>query len=261
VGWRFAVAALATLALVLVRGGAARDVLDLRPLGPRGVATLALIGLLQTGGVMSLLFLSMRSVSAATAAVLLFTNPIWVAVLGRVFLHERMREGAAAGLALGVAGTALAIGLGDSLLAGREEVSLRGELTGLGAALCWAVSTILHKRARLPVGAWKLSFWQMLVGSAAVLALAAATGEHWPAHTSASQWGWFLWLAVPASTGSFGLWYVALERGGAVRTSSYLFLAPLFAVLLSWIVLGTVLTPLQGLGAALIGLALWLVNR
>jgi drug/metabolite transporter (DMT)-like permease len=263
VAWRFVVASLGTLALVLLRGGRPGDVLDLRPLGLRGAATLAAIGLLQTAGVMSLLFLAMRSVPAGTAAVLLFTNPIWVAVLGRVFLRERMHAGAVAGLVLGVAGTALAIGVPAA--GGADGPSgmgaVQGELIGLAAALCWSCSTILHKRARLPVGAWKLSFWQMLVGAFAVFALAAASGEHWPERTSAAQWGWFLWLALPASTGSFGLWYVALERGGAVRTSSFLFLAPLFAVLLAWLVLGNSLGLLQALGALLIGLALWLVNR
>jgi len=258
VGWRFVVATVATLVVALALGTRARVLLDLRPLGAGGMLALAAIGMLQTAGVMILLFLSMQIVSAGTAAVLLFTNPIWVALLGRLFLGERLRGGALAGLVLGIAGTAFALGLADGATA---RVPLRGALIGLGGALCWACSTILHKRARLSIGAWPLTFWQMLVGSIAMLVVASARGEHWPDHTSPEQWAWFAYLAIPASTGSFGLWFVALARGGAVRTSSFLFLAPLFAVVLSWIVLGSALTPLQGLGALLIGTALWLVNR
>ena len=54
---------------------------------------------------------------------------------------------------------------------------------------------------------------------------------------------------------------MALRRGGATLTSGYLFLAPLFAVVLSFAVLHTTLSALQLLGGALIGLGLWLVNR
>ena len=53
----------------------------------------------------------------------------------------------------------------------------------------------------------------------------------------------------------------AVRHGGATRTSGYLFLAPLFTVVLSFLVLGTTLSWRQALGGALIGLALWLVNR
>jgi len=79
--------------------------------------------------------------------------------------------------------------------------------------------------------------------------------------TTHAQWGWFVWLAIPASTGSFGLWFVALNKGGATKTSGYLFLAPLFTVVLSFFVLGTSLSWVQAFGGAMIGVALWLVNR
>lgn len=255
VGWRFLVAALATLPLVL---------LDRAPLWPRraglrAAALTLLIGLLQTAAVMGLLFLAMTSISASTAAILLFTNPIWVALLGRIFLGEALPPSRLAGLALGVAGVGFAIGIGPEVVAGGAQV--RGELIGLGSSLCWAVATLINKRAALPLGAWALSFWQMLVGSLALLGFAYGSGQHWPAGTSPAQWGWFLWLAIPASTGSFGLWFVALGKGGATRASGFLFLAPLFTVILSFFVLAAPLSWQQAVGGILIGTALYLLNR
>lgn len=259
VGWRFLVAALATLPLVR---------LDKRPLlaalVPRGTtlrdaALVVVIGLLQTAAVMGLLFVAMRSISASTAAILLFTNPIWVAVLGRLFLGESLHKARVAGLALGIVGVVLAIGIGAHGHA--TPGALAGELTGIASALCWAAATIINKRANLRFGSWSLSFWQMLVGSIAVLAIAYASGEHWPTVTTRAQWGWFIWLAIPASTGSFGLWFVALNKGGATKTSGYLFLAPLFTVVLSFFILDTSLSWVQAFGGVLIGIALWLVNQ
>lgn len=263
VGWRFFVAALATLPLVFFfgGGGGSRPLAALVPANatPRDAAIVVLLGLLQTAAVMGLIFLAMRAIPASTAAILLFTNPIWVAVLGRLFLRESLHRARVVGLALGVAGVTLAVGIGSDAPAGAGAVA--GEVLGIAAAWCWAAATVVNKKAKLPLGTWALSFWQMLIGSLVLLALAYGSGERWPPGTTTAQWGWFLWLAIPASTGSFGLWFLALAKGGATRSSGYLFLSPFFAVVLSFVVLDTALSWPQALGGTLIGLALWLVNR
>ena len=259
VGWRFIVAAAATLPLVAIMEGSLVPALFPPTLRARDAAIVVIIGLFQTAGVMSLLFYSMRTISASTAAILLFTNPIWVAMLGRFFLDESLYRVRVIGLIIGVVGVVLAIGIGPGAFAG--DGLLTGELIGLGSAWCWAIATIINKRSKLPIGSWALTFWQMLIGALIVLAIAYATGQHWPDTTTPQLWGWFFFLAIPASTGSFGLWFVALAKGGATRTSGYLFLAPLFAVICSYFVLGTNLSWLQLLGGALIGCAVWLVNR
>jgi drug/metabolite transporter (DMT)-like permease len=246
VGWRFVLAAAALLPLAWRAGlGVPREAW-------LGVAA---VGLLQTASLMGLLFVAMRYVSAATASILLFTAPIWVALLARVFLAERLGAWRVAGLLLGVAGVALAVGVRD------EAGSLTGSLLALGSAWSFAGATIVAKRMAAKVPSWTLTFWQMLVGSAALLALAEALGERWPDGVTAAEWGWFVWLAIPASSGSFGLWFLALQWGGAARTSAFLFLAPLFTVALSAAILGERLGPARLAGGLLVGAAIWLVNR
>lgn len=259
VGWRFVVAALATLPLVVWYEGGLRRALFPAQARMRDVVAIILIGLFQTAGVMSLLFYSMRTISASSAAILLFTNPIWVAILGRVFLGDHLHASRVVGLAIGIVGVALAMGFAPGAVT--ESGLGFGELIGLGSALCWAIATIINKRTQPRIGNWALTFWQMLIGAVVVLAVAYALDQHWPETTTPANWAWFLYLSIPASTGSFGLWFVALSKGGATRTSSYLFLAPLFAVICSYLVLHTTLTALQLFGGALIGLAIWLVNR
>jgi drug/metabolite transporter (DMT)-like permease len=257
VGFRFLVAAVGALGLVAWEGG-----MSLRGLAPKGLSrgdwlSVILIGLLQTGAVMGLLFLAMREIPAPMAALLLFTNPIWVALLARVFLREALPRLRAAGLVLGAVGVALALGAS----AGPQPALWRGQLIGLASGGCWAAATLVNKHANLKLGAWSLSFWQMLIGSLALLAVAYIDGERWPSGLTSSHWGWFFWLAIPGSTGSFGLWFMALRRGGATRTSGYLFLAPLFAAVLSYWLLGASLSSRQLLGGLLIGTGIWLVNR
>jgi drug/metabolite transporter (DMT)-like permease len=253
VGWRFIVAAFSLLPLAII----SREPLFPKLTLPQKL-TVVLIGLLQTAGTLGLTFLSLRYVSAATSGILLFTNPIWVALLAPWALGESLTTIRVLGLICGISGVALALG-GAALSA--SDNFLQGDVVGLGGALCWSLSTIVNKRAQLPVGTWVLSFWQMLIGALVLLAIAYGQGEHWPANVGALQWAWFFWLAIPGSAASFGLWFLALRKGGATRSSGYLFLAPLFTVFLSDLILGTSLTWQQAAGGVLIGLSLWLVNR
>ncbi len=253
VGWRFFVAAFSLLPLALI----SREPLFPRLSLPQKL-TVVVIGLLQTAGTLGLTFLSLRYVSAATSGILLFTNPIWVALLAPWTLGESLSKVRVLGLACGISGVALA--LGGAALSSSDNF-LQGDVVGLAGALCWSLSTIVNKRAQLPIGTWTLSFWQMLIGALVLLALAYGQGEHWPEGVGAREWVWFLWLAIPGSAGSFGLWFLALRKGGATRSSGYLFLAPLFTVLLSDLILKTSLTWQQAAGGVLIGLSLWLVNR
>lgn len=250
VGWRFLVAAIATL-----------PVIYLSKQSFRGISTtewrkVAIIGLLQTAGTMGLLFLSMLYISAAASAVLLFTNPIWVAALSPIVLHEKIRTPQYLGLILGILGVALLIGVQSNAL------EMRGNLLGLGSALCWSSATIYAKKSRVQVPPFVLSLGQMLTGSFVLIAMSFMMQEQYdPSVLDAQGWFWFLWLAIPSSTGSFGLWYVALSKGGALKASSFLFLAPLFTVILSFLILKTSVSPEQMLGAFLVGLALYIVNK
>ncbi len=257
VGWRFVLAAMAAAMAVLSTSKNFAQTLFPPRFGLADWLTAAAIGVLQTSLAMGLLFWAMETIEPATAAILLFTNPLWVALIGHAALGEKLSPLRIAGLIFGIAGVAFALG-GDFSL---EARAIRGELLALGAALAWTASTIVNRRARLPIDPWALTFWQMLAGAVALLVVAFMRGERWPAHLSIAGWTSFFWLAIPGSTVSFGLWFLALTRGGAARSSSYLFLTPLFTVLLSTLVLHTGVSASQGFGGVLVGLGLWLTNR
>ncbi len=123
VGWRFIVAAFSLLPMALVSGEALFPRLSLRQ-----SAIVVLIGLLQTAGALGLTFLSLRYVTAATSGILLFTNPIWVALLAPWALGESLSKIRMLGLLCGISGVALA--LGGGVFAGSENL-LAGDLVGL----------------------------------------------------------------------------------------------------------------------------------
>jgi drug/metabolite transporter (DMT)-like permease len=250
VGWRFMLASLATLPLIFLLKQRFQGI------STKNWQQIAVIGLLQTAGTMGLLFLSMLYISASAAAVLLFTNPLWVAALSPFILKEKIRPIQYLGLFLGFLGVILLIGFKSNGL------EMRGNFLGLASALCWASATLFAKHQQLKVPPFILSFGQMLVGGIVLVSLSFFSKETYNVATaSQADWFWFAWLVLPSSVGSFGLWYVALSRGGALRASSFLFLTPLFTVITSVLVLKTTVSLQQFMGALLVGIALYVVNR
>jgi drug/metabolite transporter (DMT)-like permease len=258
VGWRFLLAALLTFPLILVYSRFSLSVIVPPHFGVRGYATVVVIGLVETSAAMGLLYLAMRRISATTAAVLLFTNPIWV-LTGRLLLDEPALQGRFFSLFLRVVGVLLAIEVSPDRLWSANTVF--GDLLGIGAACCWALATLVQRHARLSMRTSVLNFWQMLAGAVALLVIAFLSGEHWPARMTAFQVGCFLWLAISATAGAFGLWLFVLSRARRIHAAGTLFFVPLVAALLSHLFFNTRLTGLQALGGALIGLAVCLDSR
>jgi drug/metabolite transporter (DMT)-like permease len=228
------------------------------PVKLRDRATIALIGLLQTAICIGCLFLAMQRISPSAAALLLFTNPIWVATLGVVVLRQPLTANRIIGLGLGIIGVALILAP-----AAAGAFDLTGYAFGLLSSFGWAGATLLTKKAKLPVSPWSLTFWQMIGGALALLCLSRIAGEDWSQALPYRQdMMIFAWLAIPGSAGAYGLWSTALSRSkNAGEVSSFLFLVPFFATVLSYGFLGATLSLEQLLGGAAICLGLWTSTR
>lgn len=105
-------------------------------------------------------------IPAGRASILAYTMPIWAIPLSVWLLGERITRRRTAGLVLGIA--ALVLLLGPGLVQMGESPA--GSLLVLGAALTWALGTVLQKRfpVRMPLGAY--TAWLMLLGGIPVYA-------------------------------------------------------------------------------------------
>jgi drug/metabolite transporter (DMT)-like permease len=150
----------------------------------RQIAALALPNML---GWHVLSIFGVQALASGRAAILGFTMPVWTVLLGALFFGERLtrRVGVAAALVL------LAIGL----LLSHELDALAGRPVGVlwmeGAALAWALGTLMMRRARLTLPMPALTVWMMIL-TAAVLWVLALVAEPWP------EWrfSWPMWLSL-----------------------------------------------------------------
>jgi drug/metabolite transporter (DMT)-like permease len=83
-------------------------------------------------------------------------------------------------------------------------------LGGIGAALCWGLSTFCSSRSTRMIGAASVLAWVMLIGFVLIAPFAAVRGISGDAGSAD-----VLWLAVASigSVGGLGISYVALRRG------------------------------------------------
>jgi drug/metabolite transporter (DMT)-like permease len=99
-------------------------------------------------------------IPSGRAAILAYTMPVWSIPLSVWLLGERLTPHKLAGLALGMA--ALAVLLGDAAVT--LDAAPLGSLMVLGAALTWALGTVLQKRFPISMPAGPYTAWIMLLG-------------------------------------------------------------------------------------------------
>lgn len=222
------------------------------PKGRRQWARVAVIGFFQTAGVMGCAYYSMKWLTSGESAILTFTSPLLVIVLSAVLEGAAYRLSQWGGVLLGLLGIAACFGFQMSFSPGTA--------IGFAGAVSFAISTLLVKWWGGEHDAFVLTAYQMLAGGAMLLLLSLGT-EKGHFFVSAASIGTLLWLVLVCSILQFSIWFYLLLNGDPAKTSSFLFLAPLFGVLSSRIMLGEAIHGMMALGAAGIFIGIYFVNR
>jgi drug/metabolite transporter (DMT)-like permease len=202
----------------------------------------ALSGLLLFAGCHGTLAYAQQRVPSGLAAILLATIPFWIALLSLVAPSDGQRPRAASLAAMlpGLAGVALIAWGGAS---GGGGVAIEPVLAALllGAALSWAVGSIVSQRHTRSTPALALAGMQLACGGAALLAASAVAGEvatFSPIGVSPVSWAALAYLTLAGSVVAFTAYVWLLDRAPASLVATYTFVNPVIAVVLGWTVLG-----------------------
>jgi drug/metabolite transporter (DMT)-like permease len=149
------------------------------------------------------------------AAILAYTMPVWSVPLSAWLLQERITARRIVGVGLGMA--AMLLLMSSELQAVRAAP--KGTLLMMGAALSWAIGTVLMKRFPVDLPVASLTAWQLFLGGIPIYAGALALEMHslhpltlWPAVALAynilvafvfCHWAWYkIVTAVPVGVSS-----------------------------------------------------------
>lgn len=196
--------------------------------------------------------------SAGIAALILATQPLLTAVVSARLLGERLDGRGWFGVALGLAGVALVVW---------HKIDVRaasaGSLFAIGIALVSITSATLYQRHFCPHA--DLRSATVIQFAATLLAVAPLA---WMVEGGTVRWAWPLlaaiaFLVVGASMLGVSALHTLMRHGAATRVTSLLYLTPVIAVLLEWLMFGVVPTALSMAGMAVVcaGVALVTIRR
>lgn len=222
-----------------------------RPRGAKQWMQAAAVGLFQSAGVMGCAYFSMHWITSGESAIITSASPLLVIIMGTLLTGAAYKLRQWAGVVLGFVGVALSFGLHVGMQA--------GTLISFGGTICFATATLLIKRWGPAFDMTVLAAYQMLAGGIALLILSGVT-EHPTFILTGESVAVLLWLAIMCSIVQFSVWFYLLRNGDPGKTSAFLFLAPLFAVFSSWLLLGEKVQWYVGAGGALICIGIFLVN-
>jgi drug/metabolite transporter (DMT)-like permease len=222
--WRCLLAAL-TLPLIVLALGRARSLLPAR----RRLPILGL-GLLLAAHWL-LFFATVKRASVAVAILLVYTAPIFLAILAPLLLPERRSRVGLAALAVSAPGLALISLAGDEGSAA-DPVALG---LGLGAALGYALLIIGAKAVVRDTSPFALAFWQYVIVTIAVSPFLLAGGQVVP---SPSEWPYVLVLGALLTAVTGVLYVRSLRHVTAQAAGLIAYLEPVSASLLAWAILG-----------------------
>jgi drug/metabolite transporter (DMT)-like permease len=250
-GIRFALASVTLLSLEAARGRRLNVGADSR----RPVLLLALLLVVQHG----LFNLGLNLTTASRAAVFLYSQPIFVALLAHRYIKDdRLDAGKLLGVALSFAG--LVIAFAERLQAADPRAML-GDSLILLSAICWAIQTILQKDLLAVVDPSALILHQMAIAAPLFLLLSLLFEPALIYAVDVRIVLAFLYQGVIAAGLTFAAFAALLKRHQVSLLSSFIFLAPIFGVLLGHLLLDDPLTGYLGLGLALVAGGIFIVNR
>lgn len=208
--------------------------------------SVAIFGLCQNALYLGLNFVAMQWIEASLAAIIASTMPLLVALLGWLFVGQKVRPLGIAGLVAGVIGVAIIMG---SRFSG--GVSVPGLIfCGIGA-LALAVATLTVRGTSSKGNVLMIVGLQMFVG-AGVLAIVALMTESWQVNWTPRLGLAFAYTTLVPGLIATWVWFRLVDRIGAVRAATYHFLNPFFGVTIAAFLLSERIGPADIVGVVIV---------
>ena len=203
-------------------------------------------------------FTAISIMPLSTAAILLYTSPIWIMLMSVLFFREKLNGRKLLALALAFAGCVLVSGISG------EGITLAGLLIGLGSGLGYGLYSILGTVALRRYSPYTVTTYTFLFAAAGswLICRPAEMITRFAAAPSLASLLLFCGLTalvtavIPFLSYTLGLRTVEASRAGILAT-----IEPLVATLVGILFFSESLTMFSGLGIALILAAVILLNR
>jgi len=219
---RVSIAAVMLAGLLLLRGESAQLRAYAGPLTFVGIVNSALPFVLFTYATLY--------VTGGFAAIVNATTPMWTALVGWIWLRDRIRLAQWIGLAIGALGVVALLWGRIDLRPGSTgwQISLATGAAMLGS-LAYGISATFARKRLVSVPALVVATGSQIAAAIVLLPFAMVA---WPEQTPAlDAWASAIALAVACTALAYLLYFRLIAHVGAVRAAAVTFLIPVFATL------------------------------
>lgn len=239
----------------------------LRPSSPlwREWRRFALLGLFAVAGYNMLQYLALHTSTPLNVTLVASSMPVWMMLVGRLFFGAPVQRQQLAGAALSLTGVLVVLSQGRwaNLL---QLQFVPGDAWMLAAAFTWACySWLLTRRDESPEIRRDWAAFLLAQTVFGLISASALAGVEWVWLTAAPpagmpttiHWSWtlaavLLFVAVGPSIIAYRCWGTGVQRAGPTVAGFFTNLTPLFAAVMSSLLLGETPQGYHGLAFALI---------
>lgn len=232
-----------------------------RPIPGRRQTGLLILGGLLFGLEISLWATALGLTTVANATLLVNLTPVFAAGLGWLLLRERLSTPVLAGGAVALVGAViLALARAQSGVGPEGGLGWLGDTLAFSGAVLYAGYLMIVRSLGNSVSVGAVMFWATLSATAVSAAASFAFGEVMLPE-SLRGWAMLIGLGVIVQVGGQGLIAYGVGRVPLVVSTVLLWMQPLVAAALSWMIFGEALGVWAFVGAALILAGIYAVQR
>jgi len=205
----------------------------------------------------------LQTAAATTTAWIVATIPVFTALLGWMFLQERLTVLRIFGMGLAAMGVLLIVSKGDLAALAAGDFGSVGDFLILISAVNWAVFSILSRRGLEQHPATRMMFFVMILGWLFASIWLFGFGPGWSEIPGLTLNGWsnLLILGIFGSGLAYIAWYDALQALPASQLGAFIYIEPLVTMVMATFLLGEAITIVSVLGGAATIAGVYLVNR
>ena len=203
-------------------------------------------------------FSAIKSMPLSTAAILLYTSPIWIMLMSALFFHEKMNKTKMVALALAFTGCVLVSGISG------DGITVTGLLLGLGSGIGYGLYSILGTialRRYSPYVVTAYTFLIAAIGSLIICRPADMISKFSSAEKPVGLIVLCILTAVITAVIPFLAYTIGLRSVEAGKAGILATIEPMVATVIGIVCFSEALTFLSAIGILLILAAVVILNR
>ncbi|MGG2015709.1 DMT family transporter [Bacillus sp. S10(2024)] len=225
------------------------------------VFKMAMIGLVGYTGSIGMQFVGTNLSSAAMGSLITAASPALISIFAFYILKEKLQINKITALILATIGVLCVIGLPSTN--NQTESMYLGNIILFGAAITWAIYTVLSKVQTQKYSSLTVTTWSNLFGVIFTIPIVIWEQAVTPTDLPKDVWIWLgvLYLGIISTAVAFYFWNKGFEYLDASTGSLFFFLQPIVGSLLGFLLLDESLGITFILGACLIGIGVYLSSK